>query len=380
MSDRHVTPSILTSNNFKEYFVAGDALENMSREVVFSIFSRYMCKAGCQMCYLRDAWIPSDQFAPYIPTGVDEATERQILRFFDFFDTVSTIDDLYLLKNHHPALFEFYVRHAHRMVSTQMSDNAFVQQYSIMMNDLRFRSVYEISFSDVFLSKKNGAIVDDIIAKLELLHARSPILKLKVIVRTIGGETSEPVTKLVEFAHSKDIHVGVHDDITKGLNQVLSLASVDYQETNFFAQDSEPKQVLTEVTYLQYTSVFLTLSQATSGKSTPWFDIMKDSLDDVDHFISRGLQAKIDLYAQYVREITTQNKHYDYFKFVSESVTINPHFNFVPNLVLKPWTRIYRLLNQQGWVETPYGLFDTTCDQAKQGQVIPLYTITKPEP
>jgi hypothetical protein len=371
-AEKQVTPGVENSTNFKEYFLKWDALENISRELVFSIFVKYMCKAGCKMCYLRDAWMPDDKFDAYVPHVIGEATEKRILEFFDCFDTISTIDDLYYIKNNYPHLFDFYKRNAHRMASTQMTDNAFVQQYKIMMEDVQFKTVYEISFSDVFLGKKQGRMVDDVIEKLKLLHARSPISKLKVIVRTANGEQSEPVVRFVEFAHSLGIYVGVHDDITQGQNLRLNLDSVDYQELNYYAQGSEPMQVISEVVYLQYTSLLLTLSDATAASSVPYYDIMRDGIIDIDHFIAKSLQAKLDLYARYAREITnkTNNPHYEYFSYLSSTLVVDQHYNFVPRIILKPWVRLYRKLQEQGWIETQYGLFDPNCTS---GAVRPLF-------
>lgn len=374
---RTTTPGVEHSDNFKDYFLQHDGLENISRELGFTIFNRYMCKAGCKMCYLRDTWIPDDEFGVWVPKELTPETEQRILDFFDFFDTVCTIDDLAYIKKNYPHLYGFYVRNAPVMYSSQMSDTAFVQQYKIIMEEVHFKGVYEISFSDTFLGKKNGAMVDDLIEKITKLHARSPIIKLKVIVQEIGGEKSDHVLRFVDFANSLGVHVGVHDDFTLGLNRRLVFEDDKdaSQELNYYAQDSEPKTVLCEVSYLAHTSITLTINDATEATGLTAYDIMADGITDVDHMIAAILQSKIDVYARYAAEITDKtSKHQQYFLWVSENVSVDKHFNFVPRFVLKPWTRFYTKLKQMGWIETQYGLLDPTC---QEGKIMPLFTFTK---
>lgn len=376
---RTTTPGVEHSDNFKDYFLQHDGLENISRELGFTIFNRYMCKAGCKMCYLRDTWIPDEEFGGWVPKELTPEIEQQILDFFSFFDTICTIDDLAYIKRMYPHLYGFYRRNAHMMMSSQMSDTAFIQQYGIIMSEVHFKGVYEISFSDVFLGKKNGKMVDDLVEKITALHARSPIIKLKVIIQEIGGEKTDHVLRFVDFANSLGVHVGVHDDFTIGLNRRLEFdgdrdAS---QELNYYAQDSEPMTVLCEVAYLAFTGIALTINDVTEARGLIAYDIVTDGLVDVDHMLAALLQAKLDVYARYTREITNEtSKHRAYFKWVSENVSVDKHFNFVPRFVLKPWTRFYTKLKQMGWIETQYGLLDPTCTE---GKIMPLFTFTKPK-
>jgi hypothetical protein len=372
------TPGVEHSDNFKDYFLQHDGLLNISREIGFTIFNKYMCKAGCKMCYLRDVWIPDEQFGAYVPKELTPETEARILEFFDWFETISVIDDLNYIKNNYPHLYGFYTRNAQRLTSSQMSDTAFIQQYKIMMEECHFKNVYEISFSDTFLGKKNGKIVDDVIEKLIALNARSPIIKLKVIVREHNGETAEHVRKFIAFAtNDLKVHVGVHDDFTQGENRRIQFGEDQdaQQELNYYAQGGEPKTVQCEVIYLAHTSVVMTINDATETWGAIAYDIVKDGLKDVDHFVAAMMQAKIDTYARYAREITDPgSKHRQYFVYVSQNVKVDKCFNFVPKFVLKPWWKVYTKLKQQGWAETPYGLYDTTCTE---GRIMPLFTFEK---
>lgn len=355
------TPGVEHSTNFKEYFIKYDALQNVSSELVVSLLRKYKCLAGCKMCYLKDTWLSSEEYdAKYAPGTITISVERAMLKLFSSFQIVTTMDDLYMLKNQYPKLYQFYVKHGSKMSSTAMSDTAFVQQFPLLMSEIHFTSIYEISFSDVFLNKKQGSMVDDITVKLQMLHLRSPIKKIKVIVLTDDGESSDAVGRLVDWAHANEIAVGIHDDITQNKNTRVSLKRADYQELNFFSQGSVPLQVLSEVVHLQYTDLYLTMVDGTSEQAPPFYNIMTDGLDDMAMFIGKMLQSKIDTYNRHAETITNRcdNKLYDYFSYVSQSVVVNKQFNLIPKVALPPWSEMYKTIERQDWIDTPVGLYN----------------------
>lgn len=374
------TPSVEQSTNFKEYFIKYDALKNVSSELVVSLLRKYKCNAGCKMCYLKDTWLSNNVYdAKYAPSPLTQDVEDQILKLFGSFSIITTMDDLLLLKTKYPDLYQFYVRNGPKMSSTAMSDTAFIQQFPLIMSEIHFESIYEVSFSDVFLNKKGGTLVGDIIIKLKALHQRSPIKKIKVIVLTDDGESSDAVGMLVDWAHSKSISVGVHDDITQNKNTRVSLKHADYQELNFYSQDSLPMQALSEVVHLQYTDLYLTMVDCTSEQDPPFYNIITDGLDRMDVFLSKMLQAKIKTYERYVDSMDSacENKLRDYYKYVTSSVVAHePHsFNFIPRLFLPNWTEMYKTIASQGFfVETPYGLYNP--NRFMRRAMVPLFEFT----
>lgn len=371
------TPSVEQSTNFKEYFIKHDALKNISSELVVSLLRKYKCNAGCKMCYLKDTWLTDDAYdSRYAPQALTPEIEQQILKLFASFSIVTTMDDLILLKTTYPDLYQFYVRHGSRMSSTAMSDTAFIQQFPLIMDEIRFESIYEVSFSDVFLNKKKGGLVSDIIVKLKALHQRSPIKKIKVIVLTTDGESSPAVEMLVDWAHSEGISVGVHDDITQNKNTKVSLQHADYQELNFFSQESLPFQVLSEVVHLQFTDLYMTMVDGTSERDAPFYNIITDGLDDMSRFVYKMIRAKLATYDRYVHTITNRcdNKLYDYFSYVSQSVVVNEVFNFIPKLLLPQWTEMYKTLTHQWWIDTPVGLHNTHINT--QRAIVPIFEFT----
>ncbi len=377
------TPEFEQSSNFKEFFLKDDALCNIESELVFSIFHRYTCKANCKMCYVMDEWVDDEVFKDkFVPAEITLETEARILETFRYFDVASTMDDLYYLKNTYPHLYEFYVRNGHLMSSTAMTDMAFIQQHKLIMEEIDFIMIYEISFSDRFLNSSGGKMVDKVLERLITMHEKCPIQKLKFIMcdaQEDSAEEDSAVQKIMSWGRENEIFIDVHDDITQGQNKRYELKDA-HQETNHLqdADDSYVYQILSEVTYLQYTSMFLTISQTIGENSISFFDIMSGDKFDASDFLVKMLHAKLDTYVYYLKKIKTsceritgnRNKYFDYFTYVSENVIINKDFSFIPRFMLKPFAMFYEKLTEEGFVDTPYGLI-----RADVGAPVPIITL-----
>jgi len=363
------TPEFESCENFKEFFVRDDALANISTELVFSIFERYMCKAGCDMCYVQDEWIEAGSFNKFVPIEITPDVESKILAFFEYFEIVTTMDDLYTIKKNYPVLYDFYLRNSHLMSSTAMTDVAFIQQFDIIMNDMNFQTIYEISFSDIFLNKKDGSFVNALITKLEMIHNKSPIRKLKIILCN-HTENDAAVHTLIDWAKCNNIFVDIHDDFTQETNDRFILEKADHQETNHFSEENYLYLIKCEVVYLQYTSLFLTISDAIAKKSVPFYNI--DTQTDIPAFISQMLAAKVEMYDHESKLIghACDNKYFDYFTYVASSVTVDLDYTFIPRFVLKPYTKLYQRLAEEGFINTPLGLI-----KEEAASPVPLFTI-----
>ncbi len=377
------TPEFEQSSNFKEFFLKDDALCNIESELVFSIFERYTCKADCKMCYVMDEWVEDEVFKnKFVPPHIPAEVEARILQTFEYFDVISTMDDLYYIKNTYPHLYEFYKRNSHLMSSTAMTDMAFIQQHKLIMEEMNFQMIYEISFSDRFLNSSKGKMVDKVLERLVTMHEKCPIQKLKFIMcdaQEDSAEEDSAVQKIMSWGREQEIFIDVHDDITQGQNKRYELKDA-HQETNHLqdADDSYVYQILSEVTYLQYTSMFLTISQTIGENSVPFFDVMSGDNFDSNTFLVKMLHAKMDTYVYYLKKIKTsceritgnRNKYFDYFTYVSENVIVNSDFSFIPRFMLKPFAMFYERLTEDGFVDTPYGLI-----REGVGAPVPIITL-----
>jgi len=379
------TPKFDESTNFKEFFLKDDALCNVESELAFSIFQRYTCKADCKMCYVQDEWVDDEVFAnKFVPATIPPEVEFRILETFSYFDVVVTVDDLFYIKNTYPHLYDFYVRNSHLMSSSSMTDMAFIQQWGLVLNEMNFQMIYEISFSDRFLNLKDGKMSDKVLELLKIVHAKSPIQKLKFILCDAYeyGVFDQAVGQIVQWGNEQGIYIDTHDDIMQGQNKRYDDV---HQETNHLqaADNSAIYQILCEVTYMQYTSMFLTISQSINANSIPFFDTMSGDKFNADTFLVKMVRAKLDTYVYYLKKIKTsceritgnRNKYFDYFTYVSENVIVNSDFSFIPRFMLKPFARFYERLTEDGFVDTPYGLI-----REGVGAPVPIITLSgKPQ-
>lgn len=375
ITENLITPSVMDTTNFKEFFLKYDAIQNITSELVVSLQRKYKCNAGCKMCYLKDTWLSDELLAGQYDTPIlTPDVEASILSLFNSFSVITTIDDLFSFKQHRPDLYDFYLRNAHLMSSTAMSDIAFIQQYPMLMNEIKFNSIYEISFSDAFLQKNSGKLVGDLIKKLDTLHQRSPITKLKIIMTLDNDGATVEIKQLTDWANNSDIPTVVHDDITKNrLNATVDILSATVQDNTFFPYDSLPMQVLSEVVHLQYTDLYLTMVDGSSEQDPPFFNIMTDGLDDMAGMLYRMVDSKLRTYRRYVNKMSSgcANKLRDYYVYITSSVIPNQRFNFIPQLLLPSWTNMYATLKRQGFVETIHGLY-----RPSDLGVVPLFTIS----
>ena len=179
-------------------FFNHDALWNIQDDVVFSIFDKYMCKVGCQICYLNGYWMKDKNFKQFSNVVLTEQYEETVLDLFKYFERPNAIDDVRLLHDSYPELFEFYKRHS-SIMEHNITDNGFFNQHKILTEELQFKKIAYLSFSDNILDRNDGQIVDRIIPMLERLNDRSPVHKINFILSKGLATENKNTMKLFEW-------------------------------------------------------------------------------------------------------------------------------------------------------------------------------------
>lgn len=363
--DKYAPVSLGETSNFKHYFLAHDCMEFTYQQVTFSAFSNYVCKAGCKFCYLEPIWsTPPSNTLDYFA----DADTVGILRFFKWFGNVNTIDDLLLIQQY-PHIEKFYHQYAHLMNYSSATDVALIQQYDILMSGrYKFKSIYEITFSDWLLEKP--AAFKSVLSKLTNLSQSFHIIKLKVIVTQGGSEVGANVRALAEWANAQGIPIGLHGDILSGFNDAKDLTHADYHESNHIHVNGQPIHTISESVFLCGTQLYLTLSDATSEECTPYMTV--DNNTHPVHFVQESIKHKVYKYAWYAGQITQtcDSKTRDYYRYVSQYVTPNPEPTFIPILMLPQWQPLYAAIEESGWVSTPHGLVKLGATD-----IVPLITV-----
>lgn len=361
--------SIPPLENPKRHFLLNDSFCNISYDLNFSIFRKYMCKAGCQICYIQNDWLDDTKFKKHIPIhqGNQKPFIDQLLEFFSYFDLVSTIDDLKFVKDKHPDLFRFYQEYGEVFYLSSMTDNAIFRHIEIIERDIRNKGIREISISEHFLSVVNMA---KLLRSLDRIQKHSKILKIKAILDRNVGDT-ESALALVKWCAENDVMLekqlvfeeGITDcqadfsEVLINLSDARSDANTNYSESTAYTEEfGEIYPIQSEILLLMYDEFYGELKSATAeGRSLPFAKLQ--DFEPVS-FLPKILAGKVADYRRYAESIQDKESlYYKYFKYVSDNLVIHPDFTFIPVPLMKQYSTYYKKLISSGaMVETPYGL------------------------
>lgn len=344
--------------DWASYWFRHDALTNLRDDVVFSILDKYKCEVGCQVCYLNGYWMDDRAFAKYLPT-ITPAWEEEILDVFQWFDRANAIDDLRMLHDCYPALFDFYRRNSPKM-EYNITDNGFFSQHNLLMNDLHFSKIAYLSFSDALLEKNDGGVVDKIIPMLKALNERSPVEKINFIMSK-GYPTQNPVVmRMFEWVvtNMPSTHTYFHTDLCQDADWVADLKVLySYDLPSIYYQENSVSppivcQILTETVQLRHNKFYSTLTGSTIERASPFYEFQKFSIGE---FLAGVLKGKLRSYALYRDSIVDRagNRYFEYFDWCVENLQVNDHYTFIPASMI-PWSAMHRRLSQE-WIAHPMG-------------------------
>lgn len=352
----------ICETNWKNYFFSHDALWNIQDDVVFSIFDKYMCKVGCQICYLNGYWMEDKNFSKFVPVNITEQYEETLLDLFKYFDRPNAIDDVRLLHDHYPKLFEFYKRNA-SIMEHNITDNGFFNQHKILTEELQFKKIAYLSFSDIILDKNDGEIIDKIIPMLQRLNDRSPIHKINFIASKGYVTENKNIMRLFDWVTTHmDCDTYFHTDLLQDEDWVADvktfynydLPSIYYQEN-----DLDPPvicQILTETTQLRHNKFYSTLTGSTI-EDADYFYEFNDKFE-VDKFLAGVIKGKLSSYKLYRNSIQKRenNRFFQYFDWCVENVIVNDNYTFIPTTMMPVMSPMYQRLMKEDFVDTPLGL------------------------
>lgn len=362
------------ASSHKGFFVQHDALHNLEHDIVFTVLRRYTCGSNCQTCFLKGHWIPEQEMAPFIPSLLTEDDRANIVDIISRFSSVCCIDDLRGLKTNHPHLFDFYRGFA-PMMEFHTSDNGFFTQYPILMNDVQFQRIGQLSFSDYILDKKDGRIVDDIIKMLCELNDRSPIARLNFVITKGNPENNRNVMKLADWATKVDDSLAIyfHNDIRQDVDFFSHLREMGYRQPSayYIEHSTNPPtkcNVFTETVHLRNNEFFPDLYTSMDLGDQPFY--VAHPAFDVGEFMIALLNEKLTVYRRNRDIMSEHNRLWEYFSWVVDHVRINRDFTFIPAAMLDPGSQFYRCMVRDGWTNTYAGLIRTGAQK-----VIPIVEV-----
>lgn len=363
--------------NYKEFFITQDGIAGAGYETFISVFRRYQCKAGCDVCYIQDRWVDqdgNDYFSKYVPDQITEVMESRILDAFDHFQHVSTIDDTFFVKHKYPDLFEFYKRHCHRINLTSMTDMALLQQTRIAIHDLDYKAVYDITVSDTFIQP--NTVFDAVVRCLEELHEKYKLTKLRVIISTDPTINRTNMIKLLTWAKHKGIYLSGSND-NQGdwffVNELMKM--VDHQETMSVVYKQELHQIYSEVTHLMLDRWVVSFYQSTQDSDESFYQLT-DTFNP-EKWLEALLNEKLRQYTNSRNVIVPDDNNANYvryFNYIADNLIIHPDWNFIPKVAFNKGSGVYyNKLALTNFTDTPMGLIRTST-LTNNHPIIPIYS------
>lgn len=352
--------------NPKEHFILNDSFNNIAFDVDFSIFRKYMCKAGCKICYVQDDWLDNAAFKKHIPIKTAEKSYiDRLMNFFSYFEVVCAIDDLRFIRDQHPELFRFYQEYGSVFHVSSLTDTAIPRHLTILANEeVKPKGIREVSISEYYMSTVNVPKMLDMLSKM---LAKSPILLIKAILAQNSTnpkaanelvawcqDNGVPIEK--QFEHNTD--KAMSNSVLTGLPDSRRDIASGFTESSTYSETfGEIFPVQSELLFLMYDGFYSELKSATrEDRSTP-FAMLRD-FDDPVQFLPKILESKLVDYRRYTELIQDKNNpYYKYFKWVTDNLIVNHDFNFVPRVAFKNYSAYYKRLVETGQMtDTPYGL------------------------
>lgn len=334
----------------KEYFILHDSLQNAGNEILFSVLQKYTCKANCKICYTKPMW-SEELESTFVDKEFSDEEESTLLEFFKNFHSVSTIDDLLYIKRKFPNSYKFYQKHSGNIMLCSMTDNAFLQQFDIVMNELKFKNVYDITFSISFLELKDGKICDLIISKLDEMLTHYSIKMIKLIVSDQKDVLTKSYVKMINWCNQHNLFCGVHNDCTTNKNKDDYDLGYAEQLKNYHVKNGVVYPVLNQVLILQRDSFYILLESAIKAEYEPFYKITKESNTNagIKDFLYSIIAEKLKIYEKFVEDLKDDDSRYvDYFKWVVNHVTVNKNYNLIAYMFLRKHFAITQQLENNG--------------------------------
>lgn len=344
--------------DFSKYFLEQDSLRTFDWELSLTLNKRYKCMAGCQMCYLGEQWISHNDFVPiakYTEKNLTPEWEYQFFEFAENFKVLSTIDDMRYLKKNFPIQYDFYKRNSEQFLLSSMTDQALFYHYDILMDEMKFKDIYEISFSDKFVSRNRKKLVGmfkNILKRYSLRHVK--------VVTGNNGATDKDIKEVKEFfkfLRGEGIDTLHHHNVMKDWVQVDDAAHAIYSEGD------GPFSLLNQVTFIAFDDIYTELKNFTA-KDNKFRIACLYEVGDFSEALPRLLKTKLDTYKENAEILQDKNSHYvKYFKHCADTFKVNQDYTFIPYVLIRDDANWYnKMLDSGDWKHVGPGLLRVGAD------------------
>lgn len=331
------------AKDLDEHWLLQDCIKSVKRDLYFSISTRYFCDAGCHVCYIQENLKNMKKGLSNYYFDFDDALEEKWETVFDYFGYIRTDDDMMFLKLNYPKHYDYFKRNGKRF-QYGMTDNQ-IFRYRGMAKELNFKEIASISLSSYFVEKVNG---DKLKRSLQEIHEVSPILQLKLI----DCGNMNILREYYEWAKKENIETMFHYNFLAGERELLTEDWVDQQVTWIDVDTEGNMQVYGDEAICLFFDRFYFSNDVASDPSIEPYYILNREFEPEKFLISlaRGKQILYDKW----KDRTTNPKFKEYFT-KTLNYTFNDDYNFIPSMMMVPYSRYCDKLQQRGWTKTKHG-------------------------
>ena len=327
--------------NMAEFWLKKDALRSLDYDLYFSLGKRYYCGAGCKVCYIAENLKQTKNMSLY-----DDDLEKHHntwFKFFDYFGTIRTNDDLYHLKYHHPKQYEWYLKYGENF-ELCITDNAIFRL--LKLPEVKLKAVGDISLSTIFLESVG---VEKVLNACKELYDRYGVHKIKYI--DCGNPSI--FKEVVDWVKENNLFDCLHHDFRTQSREVFEYAWASGQSTWITHDSGKVVQVYRESVHLYYDRFYFSSDDA-SDLDKSVFYLFSDEIN-INEFIYGLVNRKKEVYGSLVNA-PLEKIFIDYYT-ATQDFNVNKDFNFIPRYMFSPTAKFFYKMQELGWQQTKYGLY-----------------------
>lgn len=331
-----------TAINLEEYWLTQDCLHPINYDVYISLGTRYYCAAGCKVCYIdKNFKAIKPNVSNYFPK-ITKEIESIWQDVFAYFYVVRTNDDLLYLKLNQPAAYDWYKNNASK-IEYCFTDNA-IFRTAHLISDIKFKAIANITISSLFAERVNQ---QKLMHALNKIQDHSPILKLKFV----DCGNSSALEPYIKIAQQQGLNNIVHHNF-KSERKVLEHEWADEQTTWVDSDEQGLMQIYREAVHIYFDRFYYSSDDASNVDEEP-FHTITDKFDK-EAFLADLIQGKQKAYTKWITR--TKNEKFQRYFALTNNYVVNKDYNFIPGILMAPYsTFLYKML-QEGWTKTKYGL------------------------
>lgn len=345
--------NLLLNHDYDTFFLTKDALNSVNYDLCFSPLKKYTCRTNCSVCYIKSEIQSSlNNYEDIVSDTITDQSDQEWKNIFEYFNVVRTADDLDFVKKHYINTYNWYKNNAN-LLEYSTTDNGIFVQNDLILNDLTFKGIYEISVSDIFLHKFNKS--GKVLSILKEWNSKYYIRKYKFI--QTQTELNKTESDVIKWFKDTGIPNMIHCDFRKQTNEAY--------DSLLLNDDDNLYKIYDGAFSLQNNQFFFTTKEASDFSKQPFYTY--DHQFEPIKFLLNVMKSKLHTYKRFGYELSHTNTGLgkifrDYFNNTSK-FRVNDDFNFIPNFMLNESSKFYNKLLQSGFEHTKHGLLKSNSNK-----------------